>query len=678
MGKNASPIKRVLVANRGEIARRVIRACNELGIESVAVYTDVDRDLPHVKEATTAEPLGAPLAYLDINAIVSAAKRSGADAVHPGYGFLSENPALPEALRAEGIAFIGPSAEMIRALGSKTNAKEIAKRANVPVAPTLILKAGANQDRAKQLSDFAAQVGYPVLIKAAAGGGGRGMRLVTSAERCAPELESASREALKAFGSDEIFVERYIAPARHIEVQIAGDQHGNILALGTRDCSLQRNNQKMIEEAPATGLAQGVSEELCEAARRLASEVGYCNLGTVEFLYTQDGHFYFLEVNTRLQVEHPVTELVTGLDLVKLQLYIANGGKLSDFNGLCSTPTPRGHAIEARLCAEEYTGTFVSATGIVLQMEIPNAAGEGATIRRDMGYEVCSGVSHYYDSLLGKVIVHGQDRQHAIATLEEVLSESRIAGVGNNRGLLAHLTRSQQFISQTHSIQSTSDLLPKAEQLEHHTIEAHLASAVLRLRQARSGWAAQSPWLTPTENGITYPLTTTSTGRQLISSRTRYTDSAIEVLITSPIERLYEVDIIEELSSTPFQTEAYISINGATPIRVSALRDGTHVWVHTPNSTLALNDHNTNAKRARSGALEAGASEIISPIPGKVAAVSVAVGDQVTDSTVLLVLDSMKMEHPIRAGRSGTVQSIHAQPGAIVQAGSLLVVVKVG
>jgi acetyl/propionyl-CoA carboxylase alpha subunit len=668
-------VRRVLIANRGEIARRVIRTCHAMGIETVAVYSDVDAHSPHVREATLCEAIGGPTAYLSIEAIVAAAKRSGADSVHPGYGFLSENPAFAHALEHEGITFIGPSSKTITKLGSKTSAKDIAAKANVPVAPTLLLPASPVAQLASQLDAFASQVGYPVIIKAAAGGGGRGMRLVSNRGDCTAELESAAREAQKAFGSAEIFVEKYIAPARHIEVQIAADTHGAVMALGTRDCSLQRSNQKILEEAPATGLKPGVTEELCQAACRLAKEAGYTNLGTVEFLYTPNGLFYFLEVNTRLQVEHPVTEMVTGLDLVELQIRIARGEKLHEIIGSENSPTPRGHSIEARWCAEEFTGTFVTATGIILDCIIPDTSKHPGTIRADMGYELCSEVSHYYDSLLGKLIVHASDRQAAIELLDDVLSRSRISGVATNRPLLKHLLGTKEFHAQSHSIQGTAALLPSAQQIELNRLHAHCIAAALRLCTSHSSWAAQSPWMTcggQHAAGIRYPFTSSIQGT-LYSSTSSFCEEGIMVQISSPEPTEVTVQVREVTQTSAQRYRCDISVNQGQPVSAELFLDGHVTWVHTSDVSLALTS--TFAQR-RSASGAGSSSEVIvtSPIPGKVAALHVKEGDKVNEGALVLVLDSMKMEHPFRASRNGTIVSLGVTQGAIIQAGTTLFV----
>ena len=665
---DARPIARVLIANRGEIARRIIRTCTRLGIETVAVYTEVDAHAPHVREATFAEPIGTPESYLSIGKILDAAKRSRADSVHPGYGFLSENPDFAAAVRDAGLTWIGPSSETIRKLGSKTAAKELARQANTPTSPTLILPPGSTADKARAIGEFGTKVGFPLILKAAAGGGGRGMRFINPDNDISMELDSAQRESLKAFGSAEVFVEKCITPARHVEVQIAADTHGNVVALGTRDCSLQRSNQKIIEEAPATNLAPGNEAKLLDAATNLARAAGYTNLGTVEFLYGQDSSPYFLEVNTRLQVEHPVTELVTGLDLVELQLRIAAGETLPAC-GVTGTPQPQGHAIEARWCAEEFTDRFTTATGVVLDIEVPQPRSLGAMVRVDRGVEPCSEVSHYYDSLIGKVIAYAPSRKRAIEALDDTLSRSRLSGVRNNRTLLLHLLRTPEFRALHHTVQGTKSLLPSPEDTERLVQNAHVIAAAVRCAVPQSAWPAEGPWLSVSapDAHLSYPWRSVAFGRSLTSVTKR--ENGAFVVTVGGID--HSVVFTEGPFRSGSMTQASYSLNGAAPSPLSLYRDGNDLWVHTDHGTILLHQQ---AIGERSGSTSShSANEIRSSIPGKVAAVVVKEGDSVEQGDTLLVLDSMKMEHPIRATTRGTILKLPVQVGTIVQAGELLV-----
>jgi acetyl/propionyl-CoA carboxylase alpha subunit len=631
----------------------------------VAVYTEVDSHSPHVGEATHAHPLGSPDSYLSSQKIIAAALASGADSVHPGYGFLSENPDFAEAVRSAGLTWIGPSPETIRKLGSKTAAKELAAQANVPVSPTLLLPKGTAEQRSTAIAEFGAKVGFPLILKAAAGGGGRGMRFINADTDISQELASAQRESLAAFGSDEVFVEKCITPARHIEVQIVGDSQGTVIALGTRDCSLQRSNQKIIEEAPATKLAPGAEERLLNAAAALGKAAGYTNLGTVEFLYSAEGSAYFLEVNTRLQVEHPVTELVTGLDLVELQLRIASGDSLESC-GVTATPQPQGHAIEARWCAEEYTDRFTTATGVVLDIEVPAPSVRGAMVRVDL----CSEVSHYYDSLIGKVIVFAIDRERAIDALDDVLSRTRLSGVRTNRSLLLHLLRSREFRALTHTVQGTRALLPSPEEVSARVELAHAVAAAIRCATPLSAWVKDGPWLSTTapDSPLSYQWSAFEHGKQLVST-TRWADGAFEVKLPSGTTR---IAIMEGPFSSGSLVTATVSVNGGPGCNVALFRDANDLWVHTHDGSCLL--HQPGVGESRTATPLPGAHEIRSTIPGKVAAISVTLGERVQHGATLLVLDSMKMEHPIRATMNGTVLSLPVQVGSIVQSGSVLAV----
>src|SRR5215470_750511 len=390
-----SAFRRILIANRGEIALRIMRSCHAMGIEAVGVYSDFDHDAPHVRHADLAVPIGPAAArdsYLDIAAILSAARRTGADAIHPGYGFLAENAAFAAACEEAGTAFIGPRSSVIRTMGSKAQARKIAQEAGVPVAP-----AGTEGDFAK--------LGFPILIKASAGGGGRGMRIVRSAAEFKDAFAAARGEAERAFADGTLLVEKYVEGARHVEIQIFGDHHGNLIHLFERDCSIQRRHQKIIEESPSPAVPPELRQRMAEAALALGRKIGYTNAGTVEFLLAPSGEFYFIEVNTRIQVEHPVTEMVTGLDLIRLQIEIAQGGKLPAQPLENAT---QGHAIEARLYAEDPGNNFLPSTGTLHVWQPPQAV---SGVRVDSGVAEGTEIGVYYDPLLAKVIAHAADRE---------------------------------------------------------------------------------------------------------------------------------------------------------------------------------------------------------------------------------------------------------------------------
>ena len=496
------PFSKVLVANRGEIAVRVIRACRDMGLASVAVYSDADRTAPHVRLADEAVHLGPPSAaesYLNIPKVLAAARATGAKAIHPGYGFLSENDAFADACAAAGLIFVGPTGQIQRALGEKTAARALAEKAGVPVVPGY----NAGLEDAREAARLAARVGYPVLLKAAAGGGGKGIRFVRQPEELEAALRLARSEAASAFGDSTVYLEKAVVPARHIEVQIFGDAHGHAVHLGERECSIQRRHQKLIEESPSVALDEPTRARLTDAAVRLAQAVGYVNAGTCEFLLGPDGSFYFLEVNARLQVEHPVTELVTGLDLVYEQLRVAAGLPLSVTQ---EQVTFRGHAIEARITAEDPLNRFLPASGRVSALHDP--AGPG--VRLDSALYDGMEIPLYYDSLLSKLICWGEDRAVAMARLRRALDEYTIAGVRTTIPFARWLLTQPRFVAgdfSTDFIAQTWD----AEEAQHQiatesddagelTVE-EVAALAAALAAQDQGEAAVSRRRGPSEQG---------------------------------------------------------------------------------------------------------------------------------------------------------------------------------
>jgi acetyl-CoA carboxylase biotin carboxylase subunit len=443
---------KILIANRGEIAVRIARACREMGITSAAVFSDADRAALHVRLADEAYRIGpAPSreSYLRIEKVMEAARRAGCDALHPGYGFLAENPELARACTAHNIAFIGPSPEAMERLGSKTAARQLASRAGVPMVP-------GTKDPIENLSDagkIARELGYPVLLKAVSGGGGKGMRMVTAHSEMAGAWRDAASEALNAFGDARLYLEKYVDRPRHIEIQIFGDAHGHIVHLGERECSVQRRHQKVIEESPSPVMTPELRRAMGEAAVRLAKEAGYANAGTVEFLVDPARNFYFLEVNTRLQVEHPVTEMVTGLDLVKLQIRVASG-ELLPFSQ--EDIKLSGHAVECRLYAEDPSNQFFPSPGAVLSRRAPSGPG----IRLDDGVYEGFTVSTEYDPMLGKLIAWGQDREEAVARLARALEEHSVTGIKTNSGLLLGILRDPEFLRGEISTRWLDEKLP--------------------------------------------------------------------------------------------------------------------------------------------------------------------------------------------------------------------------
>ncbi len=428
--------KRILIANRGEIAVRVIRACRELGIESVAVYSDVDRRAQHVRKADYAYHIGRPAAsesYLNIEKILDVARRSGAEAIHPGYGFLSENARFARACLAAGIKFIGPTAESMEMMGSKTKARQAMKRAGVPFVPGS--ERGLEYEAAERLAQ---QIGYPVMLKAAAGGGGKGMRAVTSEADLRSAYEAARSEAQRSFGDNEVYLEKLIVNPRHVEMQIFGDEHGNVVYLGERECSIQRRHQKVMEEAPSPIVDEDMRRRMGEVAVRVGKAANYHNAGTVEFLVDADRNFYFLEMNTRLQVEHPVTEFITGLDLVHLQLLIAAGEKLPFQQEDIKL---RGHAIECRVYAEDPDNNFFPSPGQITRLISPSGPG----IRRDSGMYEGWTVPIDYDPLLAKLVAYGESREQAIQRLQRALTEYFVGGIKTNLPLFRRILKDPEF-----------------------------------------------------------------------------------------------------------------------------------------------------------------------------------------------------------------------------------------
>ena len=431
--------KKILVANRGEIAVRVMRACRELRIPSVAVYSELDRAALHVVKADEAYPIGAAAAtesYLNIEKILEVARRCGADAIHPGYGFLSENAKFAEACADAGIKFIGPSAASMEMMGSKTRARQEMEKAGVPFVPGT----SRGLESVQQAKEVAAKIGYPVMLKAAAGGGGKGMRLVGSAKELQPALQAAQGEAQRAFGDDEVYLEKVILNPRHIEMQVLADEHGNTVYLGERECSIQRRHQKVLEEAPSPQVDPDMRRRMGEVAVRVAKAAEYCNAGTIEFLVDQEKNFYFLEMNTRLQVEHPVTELITGLDLVELQIRIAAGEKLPFQQ---DDVLIRGHAIECRIYAEDPDNNYFPSPGKITMLLTP--AGPG--VRLDSGVYEGWTVPIDYDPLLAKLVGYGQDRAQAVSRLMRALEELFVAGIKTNVGLFRRILADEDFRS---------------------------------------------------------------------------------------------------------------------------------------------------------------------------------------------------------------------------------------
>ncbi|MER7470633.1 biotin carboxylase N-terminal domain-containing protein [Micromonospora sp. NPDC000018] len=652
-------ITRLLVANRGEIARRVFATCRALGIDTVAVHSDADADAPFVAEADHAVrlPGKTPVeTYLRIDLVLDAARRAGADAVHPGYGFLAENADFAQAVTDAGLTWVGPPAKAIAAMGDKVEAKALLAEAGVPILPTWT--------DADEITDF------PVLVKASAGGGGRGMRVVRDAADLAEAVASARREAAAAFGDGTVFVERYVERGRHVEVQIFGDRHGTVVALGERECSIQRRHQKIVEEAPAVVPAD-LRRRLHEAAVAAGRAVDYVGAGTVVFLLAPTGEFFFLEMNTRLQVEHPVTELVTGLDLVRLQLLVAEGEPLPE---AAVHPMTRGHAIEVRLCAEDPARGWRPATGALHRFAVPGVAAEfgplpGPGLRLDSGVVDGSTVGVHYDSMLAKLVAWGQTRAEATRALAGALARAELHGVTTNRDLLVRVLRSPAFgaaeldtgFLDRHP-EVFAPLLP-ADGLPLAALAAALAGAAGRRAAAPVLAGLPSGW----RNVPALPQVARFAGPG---------DEEIEVRY-----RLDRAGTLAEWSTRP-ATDATVGLVEAAPDRVlldvdgvrrayRVRRVGSAVFVDGPDGAAGL----AELPRFPEPTAELAAGSLVAPLPGAVTRVHVEVGQRVAAGDLLLTLEAMKLEHPVLAPTDGVVAELPVPAGGQVDTGAVLAVV---
>jgi propionyl-CoA carboxylase alpha chain len=638
----------LLIANRGEIARRIIRSAHDMGIRCVAVYTAADAGAPFVRDADEAVLLST--SYLDGKAILEAARQTGAGAIHPGYGFLSENADFAADVLAAELVWVGPSPEAIRRMGDKLAAKELADEIGVPTLPG-----------SKDPND-AARVGYPLLVKAAAGGGGKGMRIVESAAHLDEAVAAARREAKSGFGDDRVFLERYVRRARHVEIQILGDAHGNVVHLGERECSIQRRHQKILEESPSPRVDAVLREQMGQAALRLAGALHYRSAGTVEFLLDDDtGAYFFLEVNTRLQVEHPVTELVTGIDLVREQLRIARGEPLDYAQHEIRFS---GAAIEARLYAEDPANDFLPATGTLVAFEPAPAP----AVRWDSGVERGSVIGTDFDPMLAKVIAHGPTRAEAAGRLALALERMHLGGVVTNRDFLVATLRTPAFLAgdtTTDFIERVAPprrLAPSAEEVER------LAQAAALWLQARNRAAARV-------------LTEAPTGwrnARMPAERVVFEHAGEEIRVAYRSQRdgrfAMDGQSGERLLATPHACDpAGIDAEiGGRRVSARITRDGERLVVHGPRGDVELAIRPRFVLPGRSDAQSGFAARM----PGKVIDVRVAVGDAVTAGQTLVVLEAMKMEHPMTAPYDGVVTAVHVGVGDQVVSGAALLVVE--
>ncbi|MFJ2011975.1 biotin carboxylase N-terminal domain-containing protein [Streptomyces globisporus] len=635
----------VLVANRGEIAVRVIRTLRKQGVRSVAVFSDADADARHVREADTAVRIGPPPAaesYLNVPALLEAARRTGAQAVHPGYGFLAENAEFAQACADAGLVFIGPPAAAIALMGDKIRAKETVAAYGVPVVPG---SSGSGLTDA-ELESAAREIGTPVLLKPSAGGGGKGMRLVRDAAVLGEEIAAARREARASFGDDTLLVERWIDRPRHIEIQVLADAHGTVIHLGERECSLQRRHQKIIEEAPSVLLDEATRAAMGEAAVQAARSCGYVGAGTVEFIVpgNDPSSYYFMEMNTRLQVEHPVTELITGLDLVEWQLRVASGEQLPYAQ---EDITLTGWAIEARICAEDPSRGFLPSGGTVLALREP----QGGGVRTDSGLSEGVPVGSLYDPMLSKVIAYGPDRATAVRKLRAALADTVILGVPTNAGFLRRLLAHPDVVAGN---LDTGLVEREAEGLVPDGVpdEVYAAAAAVRLD-------ALAP--RPDAGGWTDPFSVPSGWRT----------GGVRAPLTFPLR-------VSGADPVTYGAPASATV---TADRVTVEQDGTVVhfhrsgdWLGRDGDTWHVQDHDP-VEASLSGAGRSGADTLAAPMPGTVTVVKVAVGDEVEAGQSLLVVEAMKMEHVISAPHAGTVTELDVSAGATVAMDQVLAVV---
>jgi acetyl-CoA carboxylase biotin carboxylase subunit len=663
---------RILIANRGEIALRVMRTCREMGISTVAVYSDADARAPHVRFADQAVHIGpAPSkeSYLNTERIIEAAKKTGADAIHPGYGFLSENAEFANACEQAGIAFIGPKPDAIRKMGLKSTARGLMMKAGVPVVPGY-----HDDDQSLQtLTENAEAIGLPVLIKASAGGGGKGMRIVRDASELEDSIDSARREAEKAFGDGTLLLEKYIERARHIEVQILGDHHGNLVHLFERECSIQRRHQKIVEESPSPALSIETRKRICETAVAAGRAIGYTNAGTVEFVLAPSGEFYFIEVNARLQVEHPVTEMITGLDLVKLQIEIAQGKRLPFAQ---EGVQQSGHAIEARLYAEDPNNSFLPASGRLLEWDMPRSS---EAIRIDSGVERGSEVGIHYDPLLAKLIAHAPDREAARQKLAHELSDLVVLGVQTNRQFLISLLEHQSFASGNYHTGSVVEHLSALIGTEDgaETLIAAVVVALYLHERIRieaivlphiPACYRNNPFRDPSikleidGEGVEISYRATADGSFVVRCRDWQADARL---------------VSSEPGSEGGPESKYnhgsilLAIDGIQKLfRIAEAGDQFFVQRGRWSSVVTRLPRYPRAQSASQH------ESAYAPMPGQVLKVLVSVGQQVSAGDALVILEAMKMEQTLRASTDGVVEAVLVKPGDVVAPGDTLVEIK--
>ncbi|WP_067656588.1 acetyl/propionyl/methylcrotonyl-CoA carboxylase subunit alpha [Nocardia harenae] len=655
-------LRKLLVANRGEIAARIMRTARTMDIATVALYSDPDRDAPHVHAADEAVRLpGSTPAetYLRTDLVLDAARRTGADAVHPGYGFLSENADFARACAAAGVVFVGPSPAAIAAMGSKIEAKEIMAAAGVPVLPG----ATVTGDDPAELAAAAEGIGFPILVKAAFGGGGRGMRIVTGPGELAEAVRSATREAASAFGDGTVFLEKFVESPRHIEVQIFGDSSGAVVHLGERECSIQRRYQKIVEESPSAVVHAELRAELGRAAIAAGKALSYTGAGTVEFVMAPDGAFYFLEVNTRLQVEHPVTELVTGTDLVRAQLLVAAGEPLPPEVAAAGS---RGHAVEVRLYAEDVAAGFVPVSGLLSTLRFPELPG----LRVDSGFTSGQTVSTHYDPMLAKVIAHGATRDEACDLLARALRETTVHGVTTNRDLLIGILRDPEFragaidtgwLERRGAGALAATAAASADAVRVHALVAAVAGQAQRREQAPVLRGLPSGWRTlySAPQAISF-----AAGETTLNVSYRVRRDQVEATVDE-----WQPGPVTVLAASGTEVDA--EIDGVRR-GYRLIRTGATWYVDSPLGATALREIDRFPEPADPD--EAGS--LLAPMPGTVVRIEVGEGARVRTGDPVLVLEAMKMEHTVRAPADGIVVKIPVTTAAQVDAGQILAVVE--
>ena len=674
---------KILIANRGEIACRVAATARRMGIKTVAVYSEADADAKHVAmcdEAVLIGPSAAKDSYLKADVILAVAKATGAQAIHPGYGFLSENAGFARACEDAGVVFIGPPASAIDAMGSKSAAKTLMEKADVPLVPGYH---GENQEP-EFLQVQADNMGYPVLLKASAGGGGKGMRIVEKSEYFKEALISCKREAISSFGDDKVLVEKYLARPRHIEIQVFADQHGDCVYLFERDCSVQRRHQKVLEEAPAPGMTTMRRRAMGDAAVTAAKAVGYVGAGTVEFIANQDGSFYFMEMNTRLQVEHPVTEMITGTDLVEWQLRVAFGEALPMKQEQLQI---NGHSIEARIYAENPEKGFLPSIGTLRHLRTPQAlafrrnelaltASDGATqaVRIDSGVREGDAISPFYDPMIAKLIVWGADRGEALSRMGQALSDYQIVGVATNIAFLKRLIASNAFSSadlDTGLIERNQEtLFPPTKSVSFALLA--LATAVLLDAEKETTTNRSDPWSTASGWRLNSIMSRSVAYVDESDHADRPGDGRIYALTVAYHQSDWTISLEQTASAMRIiaraGTDLTIKLDGQT-VRGTVVREGErfHVFASGTHAVLTYAD-----PMAHSGEAEAEAGRLTAPMPGKIVAIHVKKGDVVAKGAPLLVMEAMKMEHTISAPSAGVVEELHYEVGDQVTEGNQL------